>query len=293
MNESHRDEDHHGFCGEEQYRCFAEELRKPEHQGKLRIGAIHHNVRSGSIRDSANLFDEPDLKRILAPHLHLLLHGHTHDGKSDVLTRDLPIYSTGSAALQIKQRPEEVANQYQVLRIRPGEIARWGLLYSRADKKWVGDTRISQRGDAWTVVDHYDMAGLDSGRKTVPHGTFEEPKDDFRVTKSFEAPHNPGEPFLRRVEKSYRAQYPTADLKWPLTHGGRSAFFFTAVRDDRGISVHELVGASQVPVSAERLRVFVEFHAREARLTPGLRSVFVTDEQPLPAGSLRTPVDDI
>lgn len=45
-------------------------------------------------------------------------------GRADVLRQNVPIYATGSAALKPEQRPPEVPNQYQVLRVTPRGIER-------------------------------------------------------------------------------------------------------------------------------------------------------------------------
>ena len=123
MRESYRDEDHYGWVGEAQLRWFAERLEAYRQKGWLRIGVVHHNVRHGPTADDENLRDAGDLARILGDYLNILLHGHTHDGKLDWLTRDIPILSTGSAALTKEARPEEIPNQYQIIRLWPDRLA--------------------------------------------------------------------------------------------------------------------------------------------------------------------------
>lgn len=44
MAESHRDDDHYGWVGEQQLRWFAERLATYRERGWLRLAAVHHNV---------------------------------------------------------------------------------------------------------------------------------------------------------------------------------------------------------------------------------------------------------
>jgi uncharacterized protein YjbI with pentapeptide repeats len=61
----------------------------------------------------------------------------------------VPILSTGSAAVTAEARPEEVPNQYQVLRLHPDRIERYTRCYDPRDKRWIGDNRGSEHGDRW------------------------------------------------------------------------------------------------------------------------------------------------
>jgi calcineurin-like phosphoesterase family protein len=97
MAESHRDEDHYGQLGEAQLRWFEDRLDSYQQRGWLRIVAVHHNVRRGPVRDDENLRDADHFTRILGSKINLVLHGHTHDGKLDWLTPEVPILSTGRA----------------------------------------------------------------------------------------------------------------------------------------------------------------------------------------------------
>ena len=114
------------------------------------LGLVHHNVVRGATGDDENLRDADDLKRILGGSLDLLLHGHTHNGRLEQLGR-LPVLSTGSAALKAEQRPAEVPNQYQCLRLSAAGIDRWTRRYDPGDKRWIGDTRCSPKGDTWII----------------------------------------------------------------------------------------------------------------------------------------------
>lgn len=157
MAESHQDSDHYGYVGEAQLRWFAERLEPYKQQGWLRIGVLHHNVRRGPVVDDENLRDAWDLQRILGDYVNMVLHGHTHDGRSDVLCWDVPILSTGSAALTKEALPEETPNQYQVVQIWRDKFKRWTRAYVPTNKQWVGDNRASKYGDHWWEERHVDF----------------------------------------------------------------------------------------------------------------------------------------
>jgi 3',5'-cyclic AMP phosphodiesterase CpdA len=153
MHESHRDEDHYGWVGERQLQWFEEQLEPYVERGWLRIGVVHHNVCRGAMDDDENLRDASDLHARLGSSVNLLLHGHTHEGKTAWLHRRLPVLSTGSAALNAGARPPEVPNQYQVIRIHPDRVERWARRYQPRTKSWAGDTDASGDGSTWHVVD--------------------------------------------------------------------------------------------------------------------------------------------
>jgi 3',5'-cyclic AMP phosphodiesterase CpdA len=82
IKESHEEDAHYGWVGERQLRRFEQRLKPYIERGWFRLGVVHHNVERGAEGDDENLRDADDLKRIVAPSLNILLHGHTHDGKT-------------------------------------------------------------------------------------------------------------------------------------------------------------------------------------------------------------------
>ena len=169
MAESHRDADHHGLLGEAQLRWFAERLCRYKKDGWLRIGAVHHNAIRMAEQDDENLRDSDDLDRYLGKDrlINLLLHGHTHDGRVGFLSSGLLAASTGSAAVRLDARPTEVPNQYQILQVSRDEFTTWARQYSPRQKRWIGDTRVSEEGDDWQVRLNYKL--VDVGESlTVP-----------------------------------------------------------------------------------------------------------------------------
>ncbi|MDY6857104.1 MAG: metallophosphoesterase [Thermodesulfobacteriota bacterium] len=65
--ESHKDQDHYGFLGENQLKWFADRLAKYKEEGWFRIAALHHNVQRAAKADNENLKDADDFKNILQP----------------------------------------------------------------------------------------------------------------------------------------------------------------------------------------------------------------------------------
>lgn len=108
--------------GRVQLRWFQQKLEAAKKQGLFRIGVVHHNVQRGAAADDENLRDADRLDQFLGSSLNLLLHGHTHNSKIGWMNPHLPVLSTGSAALTKDARPEEVPNQYQIIRIWPDRL---------------------------------------------------------------------------------------------------------------------------------------------------------------------------
>jgi 3',5'-cyclic AMP phosphodiesterase CpdA len=176
MKESHRDCDHYGWVGEEQLRWFAARLRSYHERGWLRLGLVHHNVFRRAIEDEENLRDTDELRRRLSDQLNLLLHGHTHEGRLEWLGQKLPVLSTGSASVVQAARPHEVPNQYQVIRVYPERIWYGTRQYAPDQKRWIGDTRSSPKGDEWF---HEESIPFENVEGTFGHrGTVDSARTD-------------------------------------------------------------------------------------------------------------------
>ena len=151
VQESHRADDHYGWCGSEQLRWAEARLR--DAAGCVRVGVLHHNARRRPVADklvadklvadNENLRDADALTTILGPRLDLLLHGHTHDGAPDRLANGTLVLATGAAAVTAQWRPGEVPNQYQILRLRPDRVTRWARQWDASKQRWVADSRIN------------------------------------------------------------------------------------------------------------------------------------------------------
>lgn len=167
-----KDKGHHGLCTEAQYRWFKQQLSDPRFGGYLRIGAVHHNVIRGARRDDENLRDVDDLAGLLADHLHLVLHGHTHVAAADTLARKIHVYSTGSASLKTGSEaapvPTDVPNQYQLLKIDGKSIIRYCRQYDSGANppKFIGDPRQSKNGGDWIITDDVDFGQVERFSET-------------------------------------------------------------------------------------------------------------------------------
>jgi 3',5'-cyclic AMP phosphodiesterase CpdA len=168
MAESHRDGDHYGLLGEGQLAWFAQELRRYRDAGWLVLGAVHHNAVRKAVDDQQNLRDAADLDRVLGHRvpgypetgpgpMHLLLHGHTHDGRLHRLPSGLPAVSSGSAALTAAARPAEVPRQYQLVTVRTDGLTRHVRAYLPDRRTWTGDNRADPVHDTWTVTEPTSM----------------------------------------------------------------------------------------------------------------------------------------
>jgi 3',5'-cyclic AMP phosphodiesterase CpdA len=167
IKESHRGDDHYGWCGEAQLQWFAEQLK--DGSDLMRIGVVHHHLRAqGGTIDSECLRDLDSFTQLLAPHLDLVLHGHTHDGRSDRLSNGTLVLATGSAAVLTPPSREDgdTHNQYQIVRLGPGRVTRWARAYVPKQRRWVGDTSLSEKGDTWSeTIKERQLAGVQSARR--------------------------------------------------------------------------------------------------------------------------------
>lgn len=145
MANSHRAEDDYGFLGQLQLRWFADLLDEYVRQGWLRIGALHHHVARDSASDDKSLRDADDLVRVLEKSLHLLLHGHLHDGKPHWLAPELPMLATDHT-VSFESRPEGNYSQCQMIKIHRNSFERWPRTYDPDRGYWTGDTEASDTG---------------------------------------------------------------------------------------------------------------------------------------------------
>jgi 3',5'-cyclic AMP phosphodiesterase CpdA len=164
--EDRADKGHHGLCTEPQLVWFKEHLSDPKFAGWLRIGAVHHNTNRGCRTDDENLRDADILNGTLGQHLHVLLHGHTHEAKSDMLPAKVHVYSTGSASLKTggdkSPVPTDVPNQYQFIVIKRDGFTRYCRHYAPSKKppRFVGDVLQSENGSDWIVKDDADLSDV-------------------------------------------------------------------------------------------------------------------------------------
>jgi 3',5'-cyclic AMP phosphodiesterase CpdA len=170
MADSHRDSDHYGWLGEDQLRYFADRLTGAGARGWLRVGvghhapvpAVHHTpVPDAGLHEEAGLRDADLFGELLAPHLDLLLHGHAGHGRVQHFgAAALPVFGTGNAGI----RAGEAASQYQLVQVHQYGIRVYARQYHPSQRRWVGDTSVSERGDTFWR----DIPGLGRAARTSP-----------------------------------------------------------------------------------------------------------------------------
>jgi WD40 repeat protein/3',5'-cyclic AMP phosphodiesterase CpdA len=160
MAESHRETDHYGQCGEEQYRWFADQLEQSE--CSTRLAVLHHNPIRLATGNNDNLRDADVLDRFLGKKVDVFLHGHLHNLKMSKLASGALVLATGSAA-HVPPRLDpvptnwEVASDYQVLELASGMVKQYARRFEPSANRWIGDTRIGV--NEWTVT--HDAASVD------------------------------------------------------------------------------------------------------------------------------------
>jgi len=193
------DKGHHGLCTEPQLQWFKQRLADDRFDGWLRIGAVHHNAIRGCRRDDENLRDADLLGGVLGEQLHVLLHGHTHEARSDMLAAKVRVYSTGSASLKRSSEtapvPTDIPNQYQVLRLERTSITRYCRQYAprNTPPAFIGDTRLSKfRGD-WIIKDAADLCSVSAfAPRAVSANSGEQPQEQTKTSiPSVTIPHPP------------------------------------------------------------------------------------------------------
>ncbi|MRG95952.1 HipA N-terminal domain-containing protein [Polyangium spumosum] len=197
--DSHRDEDHRGEIGEAQIRAFVEELRPLGEKGYLRIGLVHHDpTRSGG---HDGIVDAEAIEKKLAPHLDLLLHGHTHDDKQrwfgHLGATPVPVIGIGSAGVDRAERPAEVGNQFQILQLSRDSIEVGLRRHDPGQGDWIGDTRGDPAGQAWRII--YPVPHLARATAAFAEAPASEPARDAMADAV--------EQYRRRITATYRGRH--------------------------------------------------------------------------------------
>lgn len=287
LKESHRDEDHYGWVGEKQLQWFREKLEPFRKQGWLRIGAVHHNFRRAAANDDENLRDADDLQQSLGAFLNLLLHGHTHEGKSDLTNSGVPILSTGSAALTPGQRPPEVPNQYQIVRVWRNRVCHWTRGFAPDRKSWVGDNRASEDGSRWWNERHVEFVAVEASfPMTSPkeHLIASPEMDNFSLRDS---PQERQDDFLDRVKVVCQFRKPQAKVE-RFPGFGAWGDYLRVCEQEGGITKIFPVGALDQEVSERSLQLFLsDVDARYRQFDPLLVSILVYGGNPAPGSLVR------
>ena len=141
MAESHRDEDHYGLVGTAQMAWFARELEEMRRNEWLRIAAVHHDLRGEPTRPEERVRDQGDLLVALGDRVSFVVHGHTWDGRFELLGGEIPVFAAGSSAMRPERGPDDSMNQYQVLQVRKDRVRRWTRICAAGRSMWRDDPR--------------------------------------------------------------------------------------------------------------------------------------------------------
>ncbi|MGE9695473.1 TIR domain-containing protein [Streptomyces sp. NRRL F-5630] len=199
---THRLEDRYGMVGRAQAAWFAEALRRYEDEGWLRVGLVRHPLlvpaRTGGGEGPGPLRDTDVFQRLLAPRLHVLLHGPGGDGRGqDAVPTHAELTSpTGALPLLGAAGPA----RFSLLRIDARGVERW-----------------APRGEGTAEGAATEPAVFPVGWRSAPRfpGGAEHEEDPAR-----DAPHSdnravndPGAQLAERVKDVLRARRPGVRLR--------------------------------------------------------------------------------
>ncbi|MEU6735961.1 TIR domain-containing protein [Streptomyces physcomitrii] len=200
---THREEDRYGMVGRSQAAWFAEALRPYEDEGWLRVGLIRHpllapahgrNLDAGTRAVSGPLRDIEVFQRLLAPRLHVLLHGPGGDG-----------------------RDQSAASTYTELASAAGDLP----LFGAAGPGRFSLLRIGVQGvEQWVPQGEGPAdapAAFTAGWRSAPRfpGSTEDDEGSARDTAPFDnrAVNTPGAQLAERVKDVLRARRPGVRLR--------------------------------------------------------------------------------
>ena len=247
----------------------------------FRLGVVHHNVQRGAAADDENLRDADRLDQFLGSSLNLLLHGHTHNSKIGWINPHLPVLSTGSAALTKDARPEEIPNQYQIIRIWPDRLERWTRRFAPGKTRWEGDTSCSEHGDSWQI-EHKVAFEVVNATFPVPFPSpTPRPKPDERNEdgdmkgKSAEGGLPRSMSFLDRVAQVCKLRVPGAEVHALRGDDPKFAYLLVTVRDQMSVQQYP-VGVCEMPITGEYLDGFLSnVDAKYRAADPGVKTELV------------------
>ncbi|MER7851779.1 TIR domain-containing protein [Streptomyces griseobrunneus] len=273
---THRLEDRYGLVGRAQAAWFAETLRQYEEEGWLRVGLIRHpllpHARGGGASGPGGgtgeapgpLRDTDVFGRLLAPRLHLLLHGPGGDGRDQNARpthAELPS-ATGALPLLGAAGP----GRFSLLRIDARGVERW--------------TPHEEGSTAEPVVHPVDWHSAprfpdDTGDEEIPaHGSGD---SDNRTV------NDPGAQLAERVKDVLRARRPDVRLRDVRPAGPEDLTQIVAAWDeDDVVRLLRLAVQPGTPTDDDLDRLLALVHADDAgtdaelvyageRPEPGLR----------------------
>ncbi len=278
--ESHRDGDHYGYCGEAQLRAVAERLSVFEREGWLRIGVMHHNPVINDEQDDAFLKDRAAFREIIAPRLHLLLHGHTHQGRVESFGPDgLPVLCAGSAGVRQGARPEDVPNQYQLVEITRSGLNVHGRRYNPDRLRWEADTGVGRGPDQSVITIERTHRQAHAVFPGPEHGS---PTKHDRDMPGLSAAHiQPRDDLLSRVRRVCELRHRDAEVE-EVRSGRTEGYLRVARSDGRHVAMFP-IGVCAGRPGREEVQAFLdEVDALYRAGDPYLTSYLVYDGEPVP-----------
>jgi 3',5'-cyclic AMP phosphodiesterase CpdA len=278
--ESHRPEDHYGYCGDEQLYWFADRLSARAADGWLRIAALHHNPVILDRNDSAFLRDHDRLAELVAPHLNLILHGHTHAGKLCSFSPDgVPVLCAGSAGVRQDARPDDVPNQYQLVQVTAGGVRVYARRYNPERRRWEGDTSVGRRPDEWIRDINKPLENVHA----VFGGGEEHDEDPLRkVAYDREVVHRRPDDLLAKVRRVCEIRYGQECVDEVEIRVDRPIRYLRITQPGPPVSQYP-VGVHEGEISQDVIDGFTRHvHDRYRAGDPGLRSFLVYEGEPAP-----------
>jgi hypothetical protein len=148
LADSHREEDHHGYLGEQQLRAFVDKLRPYKERGFLRIGVVHQDLARPPASNEAAEQDRNDLQRMLLPYLNLIVHGHIREDQIHWMVAGqaaVPLFGVSGAGVEAAERLPEVPRPYQLLWVQADRVIYGSRVYVPGEKRWIGDRLVDPK----------------------------------------------------------------------------------------------------------------------------------------------------
>jgi WD40 repeat protein len=289
MADSHRAEDHYPVASEHQLRWFEGRLARYQRVGWLRVAALHHiPVREAKseggthVPEEQGLHDAHDLDQILGRSglINLALNGTSRPIGIDRLPSGLITVSPGGVA----------AGHYHLVTVRRDLLSLRARQYEAAQRRWIGDTRVSATGSDWREDIPWTAADADAALPSLLVATSDvrPAQVDRDGGRAEDAPPQHSRPqavneFLDRVAEATQVRFPEA----AVTQRPEENYLRVTVPRPGGAVEQWPIGVIDGPATDEALEAFASgVHARFTSADPGLLSEIVYTTPSAPAGLL-------
>ena len=286
MADSHRAQDQYVMAGEQQLRWFEERLARYHQDGWLRLAVLHHvpvrdakSDSNGRVPAEQGMLDADDFDRILGRSglISLSLNGTSGPVGIDRLSSGLITVSPGGAA----------AGHYRVVTVRRNGLTLGARQYEAAQRRWIGDTRISATGSDWRENISWRATSADAALP-LPLPTTPDAQsatvtyDGDLAEESLPRPARAQavNEFLERVAEATRVRSPNA----AVTQRPDDNYLRVTVPRPGGAVEQWPIGVIDGPVTDRAVDAFANgVHARFASADPGILSELVYASPPASA----------